>query len=293
MNKLSFSGHESFICKQSWLKKIFDFTNDKNGFNDETSVVDLGVGKNMVASIRFWSKAFGIVDKADSPTEMAEYLFGKKGKDIYLEDIGTIWLLHYHLVKTNKASIYNLVFNEFRKEHIDFTREQLLGFIIRKCKELNSNTDNKNTILKDINIFLRTYVRPHKDEKVEIEDDFAGALIDLDLVKHYKQRNAEGKITDWYKIEGEDRTDIPYQIILYAILDNFKGKPSISFSELQIGQNSPNTVFAMNIEGLYNKLNKITEHYKGVVYTETAGNQLLQFKSELKPQEVLNDYYGG
>mgnify|MGYP001619528609 CR=1 FL=1 len=195
-------------------------------------------------------------------------------------------------MKTNKASIYNLVFNKFRKERIDFTIDQLLGFIIRKCKELNSNTDNKNTILKDINIFLRTYVRSHKDEKVEVEDDFAGVLIDLDLVKHYKQRNAEGKITDWYKIEGEDRADIPYQIILYAILDNFKGQPSMSFSELQIGQNSPGTLFAMNKEGLYNKLNKITEHYKNVIYTETAGNQLLQFKSELNPQNVLNDYYG-
>ena len=64
-----------------------------------------------------------MLDERDSPTEIAEYLFGKKGNDIYLEDYGTIWLLHYHLVKTNKASIYNLVFNEFRKERIDFTLE--------------------------------------------------------------------------------------------------------------------------------------------------------------------------
>lgn len=292
MNKLSFSGHESFICKQFWLKKIFDFANEKSRFSDETSVVNLGVGKNMVVSLRFWGKAFGILDDSDSPSEMAEYLFGKKGKDIYLEDHGTIWLLHYHLVKSNKASIYNLVFNEFRKERIDFTRHQLLGFIIRKCKELNSNTDNENTFLKDINVFLRTYVKPQKDDKVEVEDDFAGALIDLDLVKHYKQRNAEGKMTDWYKIEGEDRADLPYQIILYTILDTLKGQKSISFRELQAGQNSPGTIFALNTEGLYNKLSNITEHYKEVIYTETAGNQLLQFKSELKPQDILNDYYG-
>lgn len=292
MNKLSFSGHESFTCKQFWLKKIFDFVNEKSRFSDETSVVNLGVGKNMVASLRFWGKAFGMLDERDSPTEMAEYLFGKKGKDIYLEDYGTIWLLHYHLVKTNKASIYNLVFNKFRKERIDFTRDQLLGFIIRKCKELNSNTDNENTLLKDINVFLRTYVKPQKDDKVEVEDDFAGVLIDLDLVKHYKQRNAEEKMTDWYKIEGEDRADLPYQIILYTILNNFKGEKSISFRELQTGQNSPGTIFALNAGGLYNKLSSITEYYKEVIYTETAGNQLLQFKSELKPQDVLNDYYG-
>lgn len=48
--------------------------------------------------------------------------------------------------------------------------------------------------------------------------------MDLDLVKHYKQRNAEGKMTDWYKIEGDDRPDLPYQIILYVILDNYRGQ---------------------------------------------------------------------
>ena len=65
---------------------------------------------------------------------------------------------------------------------------------------------------------------------MEVEDDFAGVLIDLDLVKHYKQRNAEDKMTYWYKIEGEDRADLPYQIILYTILNNFKDK-NLSASE--------------------------------------------------------------
>lgn len=88
MNKLCFSGHESFICKQFWLKKVFDFANKKKGFNDETSVVDLGVGKNMVSSLRFWGKAFGMLDERDSPTEMAEYLFGKK-RERHL--LGRLW----------------------------------------------------------------------------------------------------------------------------------------------------------------------------------------------------------
>jgi len=224
MNNLTFSGHESFICKQLWLKKAFDFANEGRSFNDETSVIDLGVGKNMVASLRFWGKAFEMLTERDAPTELAQYLFGKNGKDVYLEDYGTIWLLHYHLVKTGKASIYNLVFNEFRRERVDFTREQLLGFLIRKCREFNANTDNENTIQRDINIFLRTYIKPQKDERVEVEDDFVGVLMDLDLVKHYKQRNAEGKMTDWYKIEGDDRPDLPYQIILYVILDNYRGR---------------------------------------------------------------------
>jgi len=49
MNKLRFSGHESFICKQFWLKKGYDFLIQRNRFSDDDSVVKLGVGKNMVS----------------------------------------------------------------------------------------------------------------------------------------------------------------------------------------------------------------------------------------------------
>src|SRR5581483_10896623 len=113
--KLSFSGHESFICKQFWLKKVYDFTVLRKKFTDENSVIDLGVGKNMVASLRYWGRAFSIMDDNDTETPLAKFLFGDKGRDPYLEDIGSIWLLHYHLIKANKASIYSFVFNEFRK----------------------------------------------------------------------------------------------------------------------------------------------------------------------------------
>ena len=291
MNKLSFSGHESFICRQFWLKKVFDFVQSKKSFNDETSVVDLGVGRNMVNSLRFWGRAFGIVNEKDEPTEIANYFFGKRGKDVYLEDFGTVWMLHYLLLKTNKSSIYNLVFNEFRKERIDFMKEQLLNFCIRKAREYKSNTENEKTIERDISIFLRTYTKPSKDEKVEIEDDFSGVLIDLDLVKHYKQR-IDNSIVNWYKIEGQDRIDLPYQIVLYAILDNYENQQSITFRELLVGHNSPGAVFALTAEGLYNKLQQIIQNYKQVIYSETAGNQLMQFKKLFNKEEILNDYYG-
>jgi hypothetical protein len=60
--KLQFSGHDSFQCRQLWLKKGYDFVKEGFDFNDEYSVVQLGVGKNMVSSIRFWLKAFNIID---------------------------------------------------------------------------------------------------------------------------------------------------------------------------------------------------------------------------------------
>lgn len=288
--KLTFSGHESFVCKQFWLKKGYDFSEKHKNFNVNDAVVELGVGKNMVNSIRFWLKAFGLLNKSDNLNELAKFLFGDKGNDPFIEDFGTVWLLHYYLIKTNKASIYNIVFNEFRKERFEFTRNQLHNFLKRKCEENNVNY-NENTINSDIKVFLKSYLKP-MEGKIEIEDDFAGLLIDLDLIQHYKVRSADyNKLIDWYKIDNDKRSELPYQVVLHAILDNPSYGNSVSFKELQIGYNSPGMVFAINADGLFNKIERIIENYTQIIFTETSGNQILQFNPKPDKWAVLNDYY--
>lgn len=66
--RYSFSGHESFHCKSLWLKKGYDFICNKKHFADTDSVVELGVGKNMVSAIRYWLKAFSLT-KEDTLTD--------------------------------------------------------------------------------------------------------------------------------------------------------------------------------------------------------------------------------
>ena len=124
LGKFTFSGHDSFQCRQLWLKKGFDYVQEGLNFNDEEAVVQLGVGKNMVSSIRFWLKAFNVIDLKDNPTEFGKRLFDdESGYDPFLEDEASLWLLHYQLVKNNFASIYSIIFNEFRKEKLFFTKE--------------------------------------------------------------------------------------------------------------------------------------------------------------------------
>lgn len=289
-SKLTFFGHESFICKQFWLKKGYEFLKKHKKFNADDAVVELGVGKNMVCSIRFWLKSFGLLDENDDLNELAEFLFGEEGKDPFIEDFGTVWLLHYYLIRTNRASIYNIVFNEFRKERFEFTRNQLHNFLKRKCEEYDFNY-NENTINSDIKVFLKSYIKPIEG-KFEIEDDFVGLLIDLDLVKHYKVKDLNyNNLIDWYKIDNDGKSELPYQVVLHVILDNPSYGNSVSFKELQIGYNSPSLVFAMNAEGLFDKIEQIVEHYNQITFTETAGNQILQFNSKPNKWAVLNDYY--
>ncbi len=73
----TFSGHESFPCKTLWLKKGYDFVNAEKDFNAPEAVVHLGVGKNMVAAVRYWYKAFGLNKDAETGW-IADYLFDKK-----------------------------------------------------------------------------------------------------------------------------------------------------------------------------------------------------------------------
>ena len=59
MSKYTFAGHQTFACKQYWLKKGIDYLKEGRKFTDKHAVIDLGVGKNMVTAIRFWSRHLG------------------------------------------------------------------------------------------------------------------------------------------------------------------------------------------------------------------------------------------
>lgn len=99
----AFGGHEKFVFRQSWLKKGFDLVcAEPTIFTQSDALVRLGVGKNMVRSIRYWCLALGLVEahpdrtKASlQPTPLGERLLSDGGWDPYLEDTATLWLLHW------------------------------------------------------------------------------------------------------------------------------------------------------------------------------------------------------
>ena len=127
IKKYIFSGHDSFQCRDLWLKKGFDFIKNGHSFSDTDAVVKLGVGKNMVSSIKFWLKAFNIIDLNDQLTDFSVRLFDdENGYDPFLEDEASLWLLHYQLIKNRYASTYTILFNDFRKEKMFFSKKYLL-----------------------------------------------------------------------------------------------------------------------------------------------------------------------
>jgi len=292
--KYIFSGHDSFQCRQLWLKKGFDFVKDENNFNDEDAVVKLGVGKNMVSSIRFWLKAFNIIDNKDIPTEFGFRMFNENGYDPYLEDDGSLWLLHYQLVKNRYASIYSIIFNEFRKEKLFFNKDTFVNYVKRFSESTSDLNFNENTIAKDFIVFSNLY--KNDSESNDIEDSFSGILSELGLLKlifkTFKDENGKIKKKEEYFIENLERDNLPESVILFAILDNPNYGNSISLNSLEFDFNSPGSIFALNRAGLMNKISEIINEYKDITYTDQAGIKDLQFKKKSDPFKILDTYYG-
>ncbi len=280
-NKYTLSGHESFPCKTLWLTKGYNFTTNGGNFNASDAVIALGVGKNMVSSIRYWLKVFALTEQ-DKPTDIADYLFDKfKGVDKYIESLGTLWLLHYLLVSSKEATLYHIAFVQFQKERKTFERDQLINFVKRlMIEDGKDKTFNVNTAKKDVGVLLQNYTQPYKPKSFE---DYSSLLIDLDLI-----RVEEGGKSFAFNIEGK-RT-VPLEMFLYAILQE-KGKDkSVSYDTLQeIG-----LMFCMTDAEVIGMAQAIGEKYPEYVqYSDNAGIRQLLFKegSSLKGIDVLEKYY--
>lgn len=286
ITKYTFSGHDSFQCRQLWLKKGYDYVIKNRNFNDEDAVVQLGVGKNMVSSIRFWLKAFNIVDNKDFPTEFGKRLFDDEtGYDPFLENEASLWLLHYQLVKTGFASIYSIIFNEFRKEKLFFSKEAYVNYLKRIGESNNDLNFNENTVAKDFIVFTNLY--KNDSESKNVEDSFTGILSEIELLN----TTGKGKDEQFY-IENTERDNLPESVVLYTILDNSTYGNSIGLNSLEFNINSPGSIFALNRSGLINKISEIVSGFKEITFTDHAGIKELQFKNKVEAYTVLDKYYG-
>lgn len=282
ITKYTFSGHESFPCKSLWLKKGYDFVVKGKDFNKPEAVIDLGVGKNMVASIRFWLKAFDIYNN-ESVTWLGDYLFDdNNGKDCYLEDLATLWLLHFNIAFSMEATLYNMFFCGVQRERTQFDREQVITYVKLKMAEVGKqNTFNANTVKKDIGVLLQNYVLPRKPQSNE---DFSSLLIDLDLIR----QSSEGK---GYYFNVEGKRNVSKEVFMYGLLKlkEREGDNTISYDTIQ---DKIGLIFCMQDYETIAMLKLLANDYsRYMAYSDVAGIRQVQFTKELDYKRVLDDYY--
>jgi len=277
--KYTFSGHESFTCKGLWLKKGYDFIAAKHDFNAPDSVIELGVGKNMVSSIRYWMKAFGLTTN-DQLSPIASYLLGKEsGKDPFIEDLGTLWLLHFLLVSSQEATLYYLVFTKLQREKKQFDKQSVINLVERTMVEDGKQTlFNENTIKKDINVLLQSYIIPTKTIAFE---EYSSLLLDLNLIR-------ESTLDKQYVFNTEGKRAVPWQIYLFAIVSLRGEDNTVNYDVLQ----DAGLIFCMNDMEVIDMCKEIESHHPhDVRYSDVAGIRQIQFINPISLSSILNEYY--
>ncbi|BCO09231.1 hypothetical protein GF1_16070 [Desulfolithobacter dissulfuricans] len=293
-NQVAFGRHESFALRFGWLTKGFqEFEHNKGIFSADDAVVRLGVGKNMVNSIRHWLRAAQLIvigpDKKET-TPLGEFLFSEKaGKDPYLEDEATIWLLHW-LLATNPehATSWYWFFNLFHKP--EFTSQEVANALVDFAKENIKAKFSVLSVKNDCAVLLRTYVQSKSNMKTPVEEALDSPLSLLRLITY-------SPATKSYQSRLERRDSLPLGVLGFAIADLFQ-KRSISeipIEDLMYGGNgniAPGILFRLTENALLAKVEQLINYLPGIFkLDETAGIHQLYRLQEVEPIRYLEKHY--
>jgi hypothetical protein len=289
--------HETFTPRYGWLKKGYDrcFVNP-HVFNDDNAIEQLGVGKNMVRSIRFWCVLFRLLEDAGKPGCLQPSDFGKKllhtetGWDPYLEDPASLWLLHWQIFRSPFMAVsWNIAFTHTTLQ--TFTTREFAGAIHAKAREIDGVCDiAKGSFEKDASCILRMYASGVR-ERADIRCPFT----DLGLiVLAIEQQEA-----DRYRFAPGPKQTLPDLVFMAAVLDYaaqwFPGQNSLSLTHITFGPNSPGMAFRLSESDCGQRLDRVCRHLEGTAFTDTNGIRQVQFTGE--PDRLsrasLTQYYGG
>ena len=302
--RYAFSGHQTFPFRYAWLPKgVGAVRDDPEAFLRPDALVRLGVGKNMVASIRFWCEALGLIamrGRSGDLTPLGELLFGAvyrpttrkraprrahMGADPYLEDPGTLWLLHWQLAsRPYPASTWHLAFTRWGESV--FTRDDLARWLLRCARESRTNRSSIQSIRRDVDVFLRTYLPARDDRRRPLEDSFDCPLAELGLIR----RAGTGR----YAFERGPRPSLPDAVLAFALADFWRhsapDQETLALERILFDPGSPGAAFKLGDRDLVEVLERLPAD-GGMRYDETAGQRLVLREVERNPLEFLTKYY--
>jgi hypothetical protein len=297
--RASFAGHETFPFRYTWLKKGVDnVLKDPEVFGKEDAMVTFGVGKNMVASIRHWGLTIGTLEEDPAVpnnrgrqlrvTDLGTSLFADNGWDPYLEDVGTLWLIHWRLASTPEtATTWWWVFNQYPGTR--FTRRELQAQLERLVEQLGLARVSSASLKRDIDCFIRTYSPSRRPRAVQ-EETLDCPLIELGLLREDNDHQS-------YQIVHGAQPTLPHAIFGYALAEYLERRATqtqtVSLSELAYGAGAPGRVFCLNESGLLARLETIGALTGGALaYDETAGLKQVFLHKSIRPKALLERHYG-
>lgn len=259
---IRYSGHETFVCRYAWLPKaVLAVLNDSTiltSAREDEAMVELGVGKNMVRSIRFWAEASAVIAATEQGHVVTDFgtqlLLGDNALDPFLEEVQTLWLIHWKLATNQKFLIFawDYLLNQFHEPEL-YASTVVHAFT--KATSQSSDKKISQTSLEQLfEIFLHSYV-PTRGRKGEVrEDNLDSPLVELDLLRHTgftKSALYPGRQEAKYAFRREEKPEISQALFAFCLEEFWHNRflseeimeQSIPFHVIVSSHGSPGQIF--------------------------------------------------
>jgi len=289
------SRHETFTPRYGWLKKGYEAAKkDGKVFSAPDAIERIGVGKNMVRSIRSWCLAFHLLEPPKNtsskgqqgilqPTDLASNLLKDDGWDPFLEDLGSLWLLHWQLfVPPFEAVAWPLAFNHCTLQSFD--HKQLTKVLISASKNYNKLSNlSEGSFEKDASCLIRMYTDTREDASAGIESPFA----QLDIIRPASDQNA-------YRFVTAEKQTLPSLIFTACCFQYAEytqpNLESLSLHKIVYDNFSPGVAFKLNETEAGRLLDEAAQILPDIDFKEDQGYRQLYYGK--KPGQLFWDALG-
>ena len=268
-NNYSFAGHETFAFRFAWLPKAVEAVlNAPCVLSDENqAMVDLGVGKNMVRSIRFWAMATGVIKQGEMKgfvlTEFGKHIFlPENGLDPFLEDDQTLWLLHWQLARSQRPLFaWDFLLNAWHEPDL------VPSSIIAAARRILSKSDvrvSDSSLRGHLAVFFHTYY-PTKSKKGDVlEAGLDCPLVQINLLEYRgKRESLQGKPESIHAFRRGRKPEINDAFFCYALCDYWSMaapyEETLSFREVATRPSSPGQVLKIEDQEIRERLERIAD----------------------------------
>jgi hypothetical protein len=293
-----FAGHETFTVRHAWLPKAVKFLRENSDlFQQDEAMVTLGVGKNMVRSIRHWALATGVLAEGEmrdgtrtkkiEVTPFGMLLFGGKGIDRFLEDPATLWLLHWHLASTKDGpTTWWWAFNEFAEN--EFTKDRMLAALQLHVGRSGFKRVADSSLNSDVTCFIRTYLSHRGPRAAILEETLDCPLTELSLI-----RQLDDGLLAFNR--GEHPT-LPTAVVAAAVIEYWDRiaphKNTMTFEQLAYQPGAPGRVFRLSENVLADHLERMEKlTAKAITYDMTAGLRQVYRRRAVDVDAMLRQHY--
>lgn len=295
-----FSGHQTFAFRYGWIEKGVRAVDQKaSALADEDALVRLGVGKNMVESIRYWCQVAQMVEETPGarkpggrelqPTSIGRRLILEPGWDPFLEDDASLWLIHWLIVSNPTiVTTWQIVFAGFHRP--DASKREVVDFVAGFAAKHGAKV-NDSSLTRDVDCFLRTYSPMTSGAKQgPVEESFDCPLQELSLL----QPSPDG---EFYRFAIGTKPTLPTGVFGFALLQYFQrtrgSRATMTVQDCLYGTGSPGQAFRLDENAVVEYVEELNKTTGGkVCLSEGAGLKQILRDSSLDELSLLDRYYG-